>query len=217
MDARVHGMGNGLSVRSAVGILPVRVLFIRVAGVGQADLDELLAGKGKLPLKWADSLHDAIDVEDSMKVSENGASSVGEGLGLLGRCDGTCREKIDALEATRDRVAKMVEMLVEAGGLASLAAGMAVEKPKGKMAREWDELVSQALERAKAEAVVKVAEKQMRTKAEEEKRAEEARVQQEKVVQVKEAASLAVTTQRDRMVEAPRGCTDGPAMVAPGK
>ena len=46
MDARVHGMGNGLSVRSAVGILPARVLFTRVAGVGQDDLDELLVGKG---------------------------------------------------------------------------------------------------------------------------------------------------------------------------
>lgn len=38
-------------------------------------------------------------------------------------------------------------------------------------------------------------------------------MQPEKVVQVKEAAGLAATAERDRMVEAAMGCTDGPAMM----
>ena len=74
--------------------------------------------------------------------------------------------------------------------------------------------MSQASERAKAEVMVKAVEKRVCKKAEEEKRAKEARVLQEKAVRVKEAARLAAATEKDRMVEAPRGCTDGPAMVA---
>ena len=108
----------------------------------------------------------------------------------------------------------MVEMMVVAGGLASPAARLGVDKHKGKMAREWDESVSQASEKAKAEAMVKAAEERVHKKAEEEKRAEEARVQQDKAVQVKEAARLPATAERDRIVEAAKGCTHGPAMVA---
>ena len=51
IDARVHGMRNGLDVRRAVGILPARVLFAGTVEVGQDDLDEVLGGKGKLPSK----------------------------------------------------------------------------------------------------------------------------------------------------------------------
>lgn len=105
-------------------------------------------------------------------------------------------------------------MLVAAGGLASPAARLAVEKHKGKMPREWDELVLQVSERTKAEAVVKAAENRVRKKAEEEKKAEEARVQQDKAVQVKESARLTATAERDRMVAADRGYMDGPAIVA---
>ena len=142
MDARVHGMGSGFSVSRVVRILPVKVLFAGAAGVGGDNLDEVLEGKGKLPLKWADSLEDAIDVGDSMEVIEEDASAVKEHLGLPRQCDRTCRERIDALGATLARVAKMVEMLVGAGRLASPAARLEVEKHKGKMAREWDESVS---------------------------------------------------------------------------
>ena len=149
-----------------------------------------------------------------MEVGEDNACSVGERLGLPGQCDGKCGENIDALEAMLDKVAKIVEMLVAAGELSSPAARLVVEKHKGKMAREWDESVSQATDRAKADAVVKGAEKRMCKKAEQESTAGEVRVQPEKVVQVKEAAGLAATAERDRMVEAATGCTDGPAMMA---
>ena len=72
----------------------------------------------------------------------------------------------------------------------------------------------QASERVKAGAVVKVAERKARKRVEEERRAEEAHVQQKKAVQVKEAARLVETAERDRMVQAARVCTDGPAMMA---
>ena len=62
--------------------------------------------------------------------------------------------------------------------------------------------------------MVKAAERSVRNKAEDEKRAEEARILQEKAVQVKEAARLAAATERDRMVEGARECTDGPAIIA---
>lgn len=87
-------------------------------------------------------------------------------MGLSGQCDGTCGENIDALEEMLDRVAKIVEMLVVAGELASPAVRFAVEKHKGKMAWEWDKSVSQATDRAKADTVVKAAEKRMCKKAE---------------------------------------------------
>lgn len=39
-------------------------------------------------------------------------------------------------------------------------------------------------------------------------------MQPEKTVQVREAARLAATAERDRLVEAAKACMDGPAMVA---
>lgn len=39
-------------------------------------------------------------------------------------------------------------------------------------------------------------------------------MQQEKAVEVKEAARLGATAERARMVEGAKVCTDGPAMVA---
>ena len=125
-----------------------------------------------------------------------------------------CGERIGALEATLNRLAEMVEMLVAARGLASLALRLAVEKHKGRMAREWDKSMSQASEKAKVEAVLIAAEKWARKRVEQEQRAEEACMQPEKAVQVKKTARLAGTAERDRMVEATRVCTDGPAMVA---
>ena len=136
MDYRVHGMGDGTGVHRAVGVAPAGVLFAEAARVRQDGLDEVLRGKGKLTSKWADSLHRAIDVRDDMEVSEDDTSLVGERLRRPGRSDGMCREKFDAVEATLDRVAKMVAMLVAAGGLASSAARLAVEKHKGKVAQE---------------------------------------------------------------------------------
>ena len=82
IDARVDGMGNGLSMCRTVRTLLARVLFAGAAGVGRDDLDEVLEGKGKLPSRWADSLDDLNVVEDSMEVSRDDASSVGEHLGL---------------------------------------------------------------------------------------------------------------------------------------
>ena len=63
------------------------------------------------------------------------------------------------------------------------------------------------------EALVKAAEKRARKKAAEDERAEEARVQQEEQVKVKEAARAAAVAERDRVVEAVKGCTEGPALV----
>ena len=214
IDARVYGMGDGLNVRRAVRVVPARVLFAGAAKVGQDDLAEVLESKGKLTSKWADSLDDEVNVGDDMEVSDDDASLMGESLGRLGRYDGTWRDRFDLNEAMLDRVAKMVKMLVAAGGLLSPATRLAVEKHTWKMAREWDESVSQASERARAEIMMKAAERRVRRKAEEETRAEEARVVQEKPVQIKEAARLAAATERDRMVEAARECANGPAMVA---
>lgn len=131
-------------------------------------------GKGKLGLKWADSLDEGIGDGDSMEVSDNNANSVGDQLGRPQQYNGTCGERIGTLEPTLDRFAETVEMLVVAGGLVSLAMRLAVEQHKEKIAREWDESVFQASERAKAEAVVKGAEKRVHKRAEQEKRAEEA-------------------------------------------
>ena len=81
------------------------------------------------------------------------------------------------------------------------------------MAREWDVSVARATERAKAEGLEKAAENRARKKTAEDERAEEARVQQEEQVKVKEAARAAVVAERDRVVEAVKECTEGPALV----
>lgn len=62
--------------------------------------------------------------------------------------------------------------------------------------------------------MVKAVEKRVHKREEEEKSVSEAWVQPEKTVQVREAARLAATAERDRMVEAAKVCMDGPAMVA---
>ena len=73
--------------------------------------------------------------------------------------------------------------------------------------------VARAAGGGKAEELVKAAERRARKKAAEDKRAEEARVQQEERVKVKEAARVAAVAERDRVVEAVKGCTEGPALV----
>ena len=73
--------------------------------------------------------------------------------------------------------------------------------------------VARAAGRAKAEELVTAAERRAHKKAAEDKRAEEARVQQEERVKVKEAATVAAVAERDRVVEAVKGCTEGPALV----
>lgn len=73
--------------------------------------------------------------------------------------------------------------------------------------------VARATEHAKAEGLVKIAEKRACKKAAEDDRAEEARVPQEERVKVKEAAKEAAVAARDGVVEAVKGCTEGPALV----
>ena len=77
--------------------------------------------------------------------------------------------------------------------------------------------VARATERAKAEELVKAAERRARKKVAEDERAEEARVQQEELVKVKEAARVAAVAERDRVVEAVKGCTEEPALVEAGE
>ena len=73
--------------------------------------------------------------------------------------------------------------------------------------------VARATKRAKAEGLVKAAETRARKKAVEDERAEEARVQQEEQVKVKEAARVAAVAERDRVVQAVKECTEGPALM----
>ena len=46
-----------------------------------------MRSKGKLRLKWADSLNDTVDDNDDMEVSDDDSSSVGGQLGMQWRCD----------------------------------------------------------------------------------------------------------------------------------
>ena len=132
MDARLHGIGNGLIVHRAGGVIPAGVLFAGATRVGQDELDEVLVDKGKLTSKWADSLDDPDNVGDDMEVSEDDASSVGERLVRLRRCDGTCREKFKAIEATLGRVAKMVEILLRLGGWRAQLRNWRLRNVKGR-------------------------------------------------------------------------------------
>ena len=70
--------------------------------------------------------------------------------------------RVAALEKTLGRVEEMVKMLVALGGLASPTERLEVEKRKGRLAREWDLSIAKAGEQAKAEAVVKVANKRVK-------------------------------------------------------
>lgn len=105
-------------------------------------MDEVLRGKGKLPSKWADSLDNAVSDQVEMDVSDDEARSAGGQWGQLQRCSGMCGERIRALEATLNRLAEMVEILVAARGLASPALRLAMEKHKGRMAQGWDKSMS---------------------------------------------------------------------------
>lgn len=120
---------------------------------------------------------------------------------------------MESMERSLSRMEAILGMLMAVGGLASLEERLAAEKRKRRMAREWDVPVARAAERTKAEELVKVAGKRARRKVAEDRMAEEARVQQEERVKVKEAAREAAVGERDRVVEAIKGCTKGPARV----
>ena len=94
---------------------------------------------------------------------------------------------MEAIERSLGRMEAMLSMLMAVSSLARPEERLAAEKRKGRMVREWDVAVAGATERAKAEELVKVAEKRARKKAAEDGRAEEARVQQEELVKVKVA------------------------------
>ena len=128
-------------------------------------------------------------------------------------CAGGCGPRMEAMERSLSRMEGMLGMLMAGNGLAGPVERLAVEKRKGRMAHEWDVSLARATERAKAEGLVKAAEKRARRKAAEDERAEEARVQQEEQVKVEEAARAAAVAERDRVVEAVKECTEGPALV----
>ena len=129
-------------------------------------------------------------------------------------CGGHCLARIAALEETLGRVEGMVKMLVALGGLAGPKERLVLEKRKGRMVREWDISVTMAGEKAKAEAVVSVANKRVRRRELDDIRAEEARLRQEGGVSTMEAAMSAAEAERDRLVTKDRGCADGPDAVA---
>ena len=89
-----------------------------------------------------------------------------------------------------------------------------MEKHRGQMAREWDVSVAKAGEQARAEAVVKAANKRVTKRELDDTRAEEARLCQEEVVKAKEAARKAAEAERDRLVTEVKRCGDGPEAVA---
>ena len=82
------------------------------------------------------------------------------------------------------------------------------------MAREWDESIARAGERAQAEAVVKAADKGMKNRELGDVRAEEARLPQEDRVTVKEAAREAAEAERDQLVTEVKECVEGADEVA---
>lgn len=91
---------------------PCKGFVCKGSGSGTDDLYEVLEGKGKLLSRWADSLNDVTDVGDTIKVSENDASSVGEHLGLPVQCDWTCGTKIDARGTTLTGLRKWLRCLL---------------------------------------------------------------------------------------------------------
>ena len=174
------------------------------------DLDEALGrGKGKEPeVLWEEVSEmsvdgDSVDGNEAPFVTGRGSAS----------CDGGYGPRMEDMERSLGRMEAMLGMLMAVNGLASPVERLAAEKRKGKMAREWDVSVARATEHAKAEGLVKAAEKRARKKAAEDERAEEARVQKEEQVKVKEAARVAAVAERDRVVEAVKECTEGPALV----
>ena len=128
--------------------------------------------------------------------------------------DGDCLGRISELERALGRVEGMVKMLVALGGLAGPEERLEIEKCKGRMAREWDESIARAGERAKAEAIVKAADKCMKKRELDDARAEEGRLQQEGLVRVKEAARVAAEAERDTLVIKVKECAEGSEAVA---
>ena len=192
--------------------------------IGDDDLDEALGrGKGKEPVVLGDEISEMSIDGDSV--------GVGEAPFVMGRggapSAGGCSPRMEAIENSLGRMEAMLGMLMAVGGLAGpeerLAAErgkgrmarerLAAERGKGRMVREYDVSVARATERAKAEELVKIAGKMARKKAAADERAEEARVQQEEQVKVKGAAKEAAVAERDRVVQAVKGRTKGPALV----
>ena len=178
--------------------------------VGGDDLDEALErGKGKEPVLLGDEISeisvdgDSVDGDEAPLMTGRGGAS----------CAGGCGPRVEAVEKSLGRMEEMLAMLMAVNGWASPDERLAAEKRKGRMARAWDVSVARATERAKAEELVKAAERRARKKAAEDERAEEGRVQQEERVKVKEDARVAAVAERDRVVEAVKGCTEGPALV----
>ena len=167
--------------------------------VGGDDLDEALGrSKSKEPVVLGDEIiemsmdGDSVDEDETPFVIGRGGAS----------CAGGWGPRMEAIEKSLGRMESILGMLMAVNGLASPDERLAAEKRKGRMAREWDVSVARATERAKAEGLVKAAERRASKKAVEDERAEEARVQQEEQVKVKEAARAAAVAERDRVVEA---------------
>ena len=215
--AKLHGIEGPMVVRPEAGE-PVRGRqFEGLCGSKVDDMEAVLGknGKGKTPLKWAGVLDrdDDIDIGDDTDMEDVLPPLMCRPRG--GRaCDGECLGRISELERTLGRGEGMVKMLVALGGLAGPEERLEVEKRKGRMARGWDESITRAGERAKAEAIVKAADKRMKKRELDNARAEEARLQQEGLVRVKEAARAAAEAARDRLVTKVKECGEGPEAVA---
>ena len=170
-------------------------------------------GKGGMPSRWAGELDEVDFSDDEMDVGDV-EPWMATGAGEDRVCGGHCLARIAALEETLGRVEGMVKMLVALGGLASPTERLEVEKRKGRMAWEWDISGAKAEEQAKAEAVVKAANKRVKRSELDDVRAEEARFRQEEVVKAKEAVRTAAEAERDGLVAEVKGCADGPEAVA---
>ena len=215
--ARLHGIEGPVVVRPEAGEPARRKLFVGLTGSKVDDMEAVLgkAGKWKTPPRRMGVLDrdDDIDIGDDTDMEDVVPPLMSRPRG--GRaCGSECLDRIDGLEKALGRVEDMVRMLVALGGLAGPAERLEVEKRKGRMAREWDESIAKAGERAKAEAAVKAADKRMKKKELDDARAEDARLRQEGIVKVKEAARAAAEAERDRLVTEVKGCAEGPDAVA---
>ena len=215
--AKLHEIEGLVVVRPEAGEPMRRRLFGGLCG-SKVDYMEAVLGKdgtGKTPLKWVgvldrDDDNDIGDDTDMEDVIPPLMSRPRRGRA----CDGQCLGRISELERTLGRVESMVKMLVALGGLAGPEERLELEKRKGRMARECVESAARAGERAKAEAIVKAADKRMKKRKLDDARAEEARLQQEGLVRVKEAARAAAEAERDRLVTKVKECAEGPEAVA---
>ena len=209
--AKLQGIEGLMVVRPAVGTSGGRRLFEGLEGKGQDDLSAVLGEKGKkrIPSKWAGEL-DEVDFDDDEMDVGDVEPSMATGAGEVRVCGGQCLARVATLEETLGRVEEMVKMLVALGGQTSPTEWLEVEKCSGRMAREWDISVTKAGEQAKAEAVVKAANKQVKRREMDDVRAEETRLRQEEVVKAMEAARTAAEAERDRLVTEVKECADRP-------